>query len=723
MNTSFTGIYVHKIFVSICLCVFVGKSTQSLAQNNDALTLSQIWETYDYYPAYTPEIKHVPHKNAFSFLYQNKIVHKSYTQQEHSVFLELPDSIHAQSFLYPPHSTSHLLIATQLKPIHRESYSAVFFEYDTTTHTFSKLFDTIRVQNPQYSPTSTENICFFYDNDLYLKKRNTVTPITTSGTENRIINGHPDWVYEEEFGLKSGYAWNTTGDAIVYMSFNESNVPQVSIPYYTEEKTKHTTFSYPAAGDSIPSVDLFVYNIHTQNKEKISIPQTYDYIPEFSWIDSARIAITLLDRLQQHISIVTYNINTQTTENIYSYTHSAYCDIPTYFTPINESFFIVTDDRTGQNNIHLYSYTKGYIRQLTSNCGVVTDVYGYNQSHQEIIYAATNNIPTDRYVFSVHLEGDITNICTKPGTHDIQFNSTLDYGIHTFSTANTAPQVSLINSRGIIQYEWFNNAHLTDFLNTCSQKEFFSIPHTTEDSLLAWKIMPPQITRNKKYPIIISLYGGPSSQTVLNKFSYNYLWHQYLAQQGYIVVSVDNRGVMGRNSHFRKQTYTQLGTLETEDIAHTINFLHTLPHADTSRIGIEGWSFGGYLSLLSAGKYPHAIDASVAIAPVTDWSFYDAIYTERYMQTPTLNKTGYTHSSVFNYTKSMQAPILLIHGTADDNVHARNSFLFLRILIEEQKDITPLFMPNDSHAIFEKNSRLYLYSHITKFYATNLHNQ
>ncbi|MFW5851129.1 MAG: alpha/beta fold hydrolase [Bacteroidota bacterium] len=716
MNRLFKHIYPKAILFGICVFLYAGLENRAFTQNN-SLTLSEIWETYEYYPVYAPKIKHVPQKNAFSFLYQNKIVHKNYTQNKHTLFLEIPDSIYAQSFIYPPHSTSRLLIGTQLSPIRRDSYSAIFLEYDTTTQRFSTLFDTIPVQNPQYSPTSLENICFFYNNNLYLKSSDTIFPITTNGTENQIINGHPDWVYEEEFELTSGYSWNQTGSTIAYLSFDERSVPHTSIPYYTHGQTEYTNFPYPKAGDSIPHVSLYIYSIDRKQNTKILIPTKYDYIPEFSWIDSSTLAITLLDRLQQNIKIIAYSITSQTAHTIYSYSHAAYCDIPTHFTPLNESEFIVTDDRDGFTNIHLYDYTKGHISQLTKNSGIITDVYGYNHKTKQILFAATNNVPTDRYIFSVNTAGTMTEICSERGTHDIYFNSDCSFGIHNFSTANTPPKVSVINSRGTIQYSWFDNSHLTNLFDSFSEKEFFSIPHPDEDSLLAWKIVPANPKKRTKYPVILSIYGGPTSQKVLNKFSYDMYWHQFLAQQGYMVIAVDCRGVIGRNSDFRKQTYLKLGTYETEDIAHTIKNLHSVPHADTSKIGIEGWSYGGYLSALTSATYPKLIDAAVCIAPVTDWSLYDAIYTERYMQTPKLNPNGYTNSSVLSCANQIITPILIIHGTGDDNVHTTHSYLLNRELINNKKDIRFVPMTNDEHSLFGKNSRIYMYTKIFDFYS------
>jgi dipeptidyl-peptidase-4 len=533
----------------------------------------------------------------------------------------------------------------------------------------------------------------------------------------------PDWVSEEEFDIQQAFAWSPQGTHIAYLQWDESTVPEYTIQKYSTTYPELFTYKYPKAGEEPAQVRAKIYSVQTQKTSTIQFPGTYTYIPEFSWIDSTHIAFTLLNRLQNKVEIAVYSLLDNSCKIVYTYTSKTYVDIPTYFTHIEgTNSFIICNDSDGYNNLYIYTYESGFAKKITQNLGDITDVYGYFKESNTIMFQATNNNPLERYVFELNLQTGVLHcLSDEPGTHTLDVNSLGTGWIREYSNKN--PMVTVyIEGKNLEQNrEPFANYWMQDVAKNMkfSTVEFFTIPTQDNEKLNAYIMKPHKFRKTKQYPVVVMVYGGPGMQKVTNEWTYDFYWNQYLTQHGYIVVAVDCRGTDGRGSNFRKQTYLNLGEKESFDFAATAQYLRTLPYVDKQNITIQGWSYGAYMALLTAAKYPDSYNSVIAIAPVTKWELYDNIYTERYMQTPTLNPEGYKNSSVFTYIQNIKAPILLAHGTADDNVHIQNTYELISELIKNEKDFETLIFPNDEHSLFGKNSRMYLYSKYIDFLETH----
>lgn len=710
--------------IQYILCLIFVFSLQSQAQNK--LTLEDIWSTYKYYPMGIPSVQQTNSDTSVLTFFYPHILKIDYRNVHFDTLLDCSKfpELQINNFTSNGNETTFLL-ASKVQSVRRDSEKAIYYLYSAKSKTITPLIDSVSyIQNPTFS-TNNESICYFKDNNLFVKQNNVIQQITSDGKSNEIINGMPDWVYEEEFNLKQAYAWSSDGKNIAYLKFNESQVPLYQIPEYDSTYPTYISYKYPKPGFPNSMVTAYVYNVASQKTIQLQIPISYEYIPEFKWIDTNRIALTLLNRHQNQLSIFLYDISKNTyTEIVKLPESSTYYDIPTYFTPIpNSDLFVI---RIEDSKLHVYDYYKGFQYTIAENSSEITNVYGYFSIDSCIYFQSTKGIPYNRYVCKTPVfkqsKMQVTILDELPGTHDMKFSNTGTYRIHEYS--NVSPHLSICFESNSIEHKpicntnsWMSN--LSKSMNF-SQPTFFKIPTEKNEFLHAYYILPHNFKKNKKYPVIVNVYGGPGNQEVMDQWTYDYYWYQFLAQEGYVVIAVDGRGTDGRGFDFRKQTYLQLGNLETKDYAATADFLKGFSFVDSKNIAIQGWSYGGYISLLTAGKFPDAYKAVVSIAPVTDWRYYDNIYTERYMRTPEENPDGYTNASILTYTMNIKAKVLIAFGTADDNVHPQNSYTLIREFINNSIDFEQLSIPNDEHSLFENNSRFYLYSKIFEFYEKEL---
>jgi dipeptidyl-peptidase 4 len=701
-----------KRFIQILIIPFL-LTNFAFAQNS--FTIEDIWKTYKYYPFGLSNVTHGYDNKHFYLIDGDLIIKLPYENGPYDTVLDFSKfkNLSIQNFVLQP-KENKILVANNSKDIRRNSFEAIYYEISLQNKEEKALIDSnTYCQNPTYN-SSGNDICYFMKNNLFIKHNdNTTIQITSDGKDGEIINGMPDWVYEEEFDLLQAFSWSPDNKYIGYLKFNETQVPSYQIPFYDSIYPTYKTFKYPKAGNVNSIVTANLYNINSKQTIQIPIPIAYEYIPEIRWIDSLHIALTLLNRHQNNIKILVYSIDSKKSDIVYSYENKTFVDIPSYFTPIPKtSTFIIRDDRDGFLNLYLYDYSKGLQKQITKNKGDVTAVYGYFESGDRVIYQATNSIPTERYVFSTTINSGIDHIySTKSGTHSVSMSKNGNAWIHEFSSVEPSLEISIatidsLNLRKTITNSWMQPM-AKDF--KFSPVEFFKIPTENNEYLHASIIKPLKFKSNKKYPVIVMVYGGPMFQKVTNEWTYDYYWSQYLALHGYIVVSVDCRGTDGRGSNFRKQTYLHLGEKESYDFDVTSTYLKKLSYVDSTNMAIEGWSYGAYISLLTVAKYPNSYKSVIAIAPVNNWGNYDNIYTERYMQLPSENPDGYKESNIMTYAKDIKASILLAHGTADDNVHPQNSFELARYFIDNEKDFDFLIFPNDEHSLYGENSRLYLY--------------
>jgi dipeptidyl-peptidase-4 len=618
-----------------------------------------------------------------------------------------------------------LILGVDIEPIYRRSTLGNFYVYDIASKSL-QLIDKDKIQEPTFSPDS-KKIAYAKNNNIYIKnlENNTTTQITFDGKKNNIINGICDWVYEEEFEFVRAFKWSNDSKNIAYLRFDESEVPTFSMDIYG--KTLYPTqqvFKYPKAGEKNAVVTLNLYNVSNQKSTKIDLGN-YEYIPRFKWTQNANIlSATTLNRHQNNLNLYLVNANDFTTKIVLNETDPAYVDVTDNLTFLKDNSFIWTSEKDGFNHIYHYSKNGKLINQVTKGNWEVTDFYGVDENLKTVFFQSTENGSINRTVYSIKLNGkNKTLLSPNTGTNDASFSKNKHYFINTFSSATTPPIYTLYNENGKKLKEVLNNNALANKLKNyqLSPKEFFTLK-TPNGNFNAWMIKPTNFNSNNKYPLFMTQYSGPGSQSVSNSWnSYNDYWYKLLAEKGYIIVCVDGRGTGFKGRYFKKITYKELGKYEVEDQIEAAKELGKKPFIDASEIGIWGWSYGGFMSANCILKGNDVFKMAIAVAPVTSWRFYDSIYTERYMQTPQENPSGYDDNSPLNFANQLKGKLLLVHGSGDDNVHFQNTMQFSNALIEANKPFDEAIYPDRTHSIYRgKNTRLHLYNKMTKFIEQNL---
>lgn len=617
-----------------------------------------------------------------------------------------------------------MLISTQVQQIYRHSTRAQFYIYDRQTMNFDRLYDKAPQRYATFNPDANK-VAFVSDNNLYIKDLTTltITAVTTDGKENEIINGATDWVYEEEFTLVKGFEWSPDGKKIAYFRFDERAVPQFNMEYHNDAAYPETySFKYPKVGQPNSTVSVFVYDIATGRSTKVSQEEGPNhYYPRIKWTkDPNKLCVFHLNRLQNELTLFMADASTGESYPMMKETSKYYVDVHDNLTFLNDGkHFLWTSEQNGFNNIYKYELSGRPVNNLTDAKYDVTEFYGINENKGVLYYQAAATNPMERQIYSVDINGqNVKPLIAIPGYSSAQFSSTFDYLIINNSTLNSAPTYGVYNSAGTKIRELENNAHIKGLqtANKVKPAEFFNFKLDNGTSLNGWMIKPTDMKKRKKYPVLMYVYGGPGSQQVLDQWKGgNYWWFQMLAQKGYIVACVDNRGTGARGEEFKKMTYKQLGKYETEDQIATAKYLGTLPYVDASRIGIFGWSYGGFMATSCLFKGAEVFKSAIAVAPVTNWKWYDSVYTERYMQTEAENAQGYKDNSPVNFADLMRGNLLLIHGTTDDNVHFQNSIELSNSLINANKQFDTYYYPNRNHGIYGGNARLHLYTKMTNF--------
>jgi len=625
---------------------------------------------------------------------------------------------------------SKLLFAAETEPIYRRSSRSVYYVFDRNTRQLKALSDNGKQGLADFSPDATK-VAFVRENNLFIKDltNNEEKQITFDGLDRHIINGTTDWVYEEEFAITKGFCWSPDGKKIAFMRFDESNVKEWWLPFYGTLYPEYHRYKYPKAGEDNSVVTVHVYNLETGKTTLMDTSdETDQYIPRIRWTQNPEsLAIFRVNRLQNKLEILISDAVTGTSRVIYTEHNKYYLDENNYDDIVfleNGEEFILKSEKSGYNHLYLYDMKGNQVSRITDGNWEVTSVLGIDQKNRKVYYQSTEMSPLERNVYVIDFDGTKKRILTpEKGWNDAWFSADFSYFIKTFSDANTPPIYSVNRGKDGREIR-----HITDNNKLIekrkeygfSPKEFFTIPTSGGVELNAWKIMPHHFDPSKKYPVLFSIYGGPGSQTVQNTFS-SELWEQYLAQEGIMVVSVDNRGTGFRGEEFKKMTYMQLGKYETIDQIEAASYLASLPYVDGDKIGVFGWSFGGYMSTLCITKGADIFDVAIAVAPVTNWRFYDNIYTERFMRTPKENPDGYDENSPINHVDKLKGKYLLVHGMADDNVHPENSYDLVSALVAANKDFELMLYPNSNHGIYTgRNTRFHLYSKLTDFLMRNL---
>ncbi len=622
-----------------------------------------------------------------------------------------------------------IVLTTDSEQIYRYSSLANYYVWDRDRATLTPVSDVDKQRNATLSPDGTK-IAYVQNNNLYYKDLSSkkTTQITTDGKMNEIINGVTDWVYEEEFGIVKVFEWSPDGSKIAFLRSDESKVKEFTMPMYKGELyPEYVTFKYPKAGEDNAIVTLHMYDLKKNKTKKISLNDKPDmYIPRMKWTkDAQQLCVFQMNRHQNELDLFLVNAKRGKAKLLLNEKNKYYIDIHDNLTFLEDGKrFVWTSEKDGYNHIYLYNLKGKLEKQITKGKFDITNFYGIDEENGLLYYQAAEDSPLDREIYVINLKGkNKRKLSPEKGSNSAQFSKTFDYFVNTHTAANIPGTYTVHNSDGKLVRTIEDNTPLKETLTeyAISMPEFFELKTSDNVKLNGWMIKPTDFDTSKKYPVLMYVYGGPGSQTVKNSWGGgNYLWYQSLAQQGYIIVSVDNRGTGARGEEFKKMTYQQLGKYETIDQIEAAKWLAKKPYIDEDRIGIWGWSYGGYMSSLCLFKGNDVFKTAIAVAPVTNWKWYDTIYTERFMRTPQENRNGYEDNSPINHVEKMKGTYLLVHGTADDNVHAQNSYEMVNALIGANKQFDSYFYPNRNHGIYGGITRLHLFDKMTDFILKNL---
>ncbi len=632
---------------------------------------------------------------------------------------------------------SKLLVFTEREAIYRRSSKAFVYLHDIASKKTVRI-DNDKLLHATFSPDGSR-IAYVKDNNLYLYDiaSGNKKAVTTDGKWNFIINGNCDWVYEEEFEFTRAYQWSEKGSYIAYYRFDESDVKEYQFTQYDDTYNKQYIYKYPKAGDDNSKVEIHIYDIATGQNVKAQYEQGDIYIPRIKWTkDDNKLVVYWMNRHQNHLKLLLTDAQTGISNSLYEETNN-------YFVEINDDWWFLKDGKhllftsemNGFRHLYLYSLDGKSKIQVTKGNFEVTEVNGVDEVNKLIYYTTAYPRPMDRNLFVTDFAGKKTFQLTQgEAWHRTEINDAFTQFYDYRSDINTPQAVALYDiatdKKKTIQAKLVktvgDNAKLKDTISVYGfgQSEFIRIPNSKGDTLNGWMLKPAGFDPAKKYPVLFCNYGGPGSQQVANRFGATSAWHQLLAQKGFIIVSVDNTGTGFRGEEFKKKTYLQLGKYEIEDQIDAAKYLSGLSFVDKDNIGHWGWSYGGFMSSLAITKGNEVFSAAIAVAPVTSWRYYDNIYTERYMRTPQENASGYDDNSPINHTDKIKGKYLIIHGTADDNVHFQNATQMITALVKSNIDFESAYYPNKNHGIsgFQDNTSFHLWSKMTNWIIENLGN-
>lgn len=616
---------------------------------------------------------------------------------------------------------SKLLLATNPEFIYRRSYLANYYIYDIKTKQLASV-NKDKVRLAEFAPDGSK-VAYMKANNLFMLSLSDMqeTQITTNGEFNKIINGTTDWVYEEEFAITKGFFWSPDSKKIAFYSFDESNVKEYTIPYYGSLYPVQYTYKYPKAGEANSVISVLVYDIEAQQTHNIDLGPNKDiYIPRLQWTLNNEVFVHKLNRHQNHYELFVASCNDYKLNKIYDERNECYIEQVEDVTFLSDKKnFILKSEKNGFMNLYKVNIYTKEIEPITTGQYDVADICYIDDKSGKIYFTAAQSEAYNRELLVVDKNKKIKKLSGKVGTYTADFSANGKYYISSFSDTDTPTIYTVNDNMGKVLVVLEDNKDLKAVLSSYGKerKEFGKFKTSSGQELNYWIIKPEKMESGKKYPLLFYVYGGPGSQEVLNSQSRasDYMWFRMLAQKGYVVACVDGRGTGMRGEKFKKCTYMELGKYETEDQIEAAKYFGSLSFIDKNRIGIFGWSYGGYMSSLCITKGADYYKTAIAVAPVTNWRYYDNVYTERFMRTPQENADGYDMNSPINHVEKLKGNYLLIHGTADDNVHYQNSMDLITALVKANKQFEHFAYPNKDHGIYGGNTRLHLYTLMTDF--------
>lgn len=629
---------------------------------------------------------------------------------------------------YEISNTGHRIIVWRdSEPIYRRSSKAVVYDYDVRRNFLQPLTESKSKQMiPTFSPDG--RMCAYVrDNNIWLKKfdYNTEVQVTKDGEVNKILNGITDWVYEEEFSVTNLMAWSADSECLAYVRFDETDVPEYSMQMYGDGLYPgYYNYKYPKAGEKNSKITLHSYSIETKDTKELKLPVEADsYIPRIVFTTNPdQLAVMTLNRQQNLFNMHYVNPKSGVARLVLREDNKSYIDSDLLNTiQFSADGFTYVSEQDGYSHIYLYSPTGVMQRQVTKGNWDVTRFLGIDPATKSVYYESAEESPLRRSVYKIDPKGVKTKLSAEEGTNSATFSNNFAYYVNRYSNANTPAKITVNETKTKkVLRTLQDNAALRDKLAgyAYGKKEFMKVRTASDYELNAWIVKPADFDETKKYPVLMVQYSGPNSQQVLDQYSFD--WEHYLADKGVIVVSVDGRGTGARGEAFRKCTYLRMGDLESRDQVEAAQALGKLPFIDKNRIAIYGWSFGGYTTLMSMSVGNGAFKAGIAVAPPTDWKYYDSVYTERFMRTPQENFEGYKATSPLRRAKDLQGKLLLVHGTADDNVHFMQTLDYAEALVQAGKQFDMHVYKDRNHGISGGNTRYHLYTKMSNFLFDNL---
>lgn len=634
------------------------------------------------------------------------------------------------------HDESRILICTNKKPIYRRSFTADYYIFDFKNRELKPLSENGSQRLATFSPDGLR-IAFVRDNNLFIKdlRFGTERKITHDGEQNHIINGAPDWVYEEEFSFNKAFDWSPDGNSLAYIKFNESDVKEYQMNMFEGQRPaikanelypSNYIYKYPKAGEKNSVVSVHVYEVNDKTTQTMDIGEETDiYIPRIRWTkDPKKLAIIRLNRIQNKMDVLAANAKTGTTTPLYREQNKYYIAESNFDNLIfldNGTNFVITSEKNGFMHLYLYDMTGKEKKAITSGNFDIENFYGYDPARKLYYYSSFEESPIEKYVYSINEKGQKTKLTPVKGWNEASFSKTFNYYINTVSNAEMPPVTALYNAKGKLLRTLEDNKAVKEKVKNyaIAPREFIQIPAADGKTMLnAWIMKPVQFDANKRYPLLITQYSGPNSQQVKNNWSLS--WLNYLAQEGFIIACVDPRGTAARGEEFRKCTYMQLGKIESDDMIAAAKWLAEKPYIDNKNVGIWGWSYGGFMSSLCIMKGNDIFTTAIAVAPVTNFKYYDSIYTERYMRTPRENEQGYNDNAPTHWADKLKGNLLLCHGTADDNVHVQNTYELAECLVQANKQFDMAIYTNRNHSIYGGNTSLQLYTRFVNYLKTHM---